>query len=222
VISGSWTARHRFDHFAPDSRLRVLSGLRHGIASTLCRLHGEREDVAVPQNEGNNPSMAEDMTRVMERTEAISAIHENLASYPQPLGNVNMDPLAKIARTLQKLETRKIIEEQQEKCRRLLKSRSGVLLTEEWTRQFFLDGEVEDSESAYVVSSTGISESFRSKEHAIEFFQTTARDRGRARRLEWWREWWLTIFLAAIILALVQWLVGQLPELFTTTTEKRP
>ena len=133
-----------------------------------------------------------------------------------------MDPIANIARTLQKLETRKVIEEQQEQCRRLLKSRSGVLLTEEWTRHFFLDGEVEDHESAYVVSSTGISESFRSKEAAIAFFRTTARERGRARRREWWREWWPTIFLAAIILTLVQWVVGQLPELFPTTTGDRP
>ena len=133
-----------------------------------------------------------------------------------------MDPLANIARTLQRLETRKNVEEQQEKCRRLLKSESGVLLTEEWTRQFFLDGEVEDYEPAYVVSSTGISESFRSKEQAIKFFRTTARARGRARRREWWREWWPTIFLAAIILALIQWVVGQLPELFPTNTGERP
>ena len=133
-----------------------------------------------------------------------------------------MDPLANIAQTLQKLETRKNDEEQQEKCRRLLKSRNDVLLTEEWTRQFFLDGEVDDHESAYVVSSTGISESFRSKDHAIEFFRTTARERGRTRRREWWREWWPTIFLAAIILAFVQWAVGQLPELFPTTTGEGP
>lgn len=133
-----------------------------------------------------------------------------------------MDPLANIARMLQKLETRKNVEEQQRKCSRLLKSRSNVLLTEEWTRQLFLDGEVEDHESAYVVSSTGIRESFRSKEHAIAFFRTTARERGRARRREWWREWWPTIFLAAVILAFVQWAVGQLPELFSTTTGERP
>lgn len=125
-----------------------------------------------------------------------------------------MDPLAKIANALQRRENRQSLEDTQEKCRELLRSRSGVLLTKKWTRQHFIsDDEPEDLPPSYMVSGTGISRSFGSEEEANEFFLATARKHGRQRRRDWWREWWPSVFVAAVILALVQQAVQGVPDL---------
>ena len=118
-----------------------------------------------------------------------------------------MDPLAKIARALDAQErraSRKSLEDAQERCRELLKTRSGVLLTKQWKRQHFIGGESRDLPASYVVSGTGVSRSFESQEEATGFFVETARRHGRQRRREWWREWWPSVFVAAVILAFVQ------------------
>ncbi|MCY3704886.1 MAG: hypothetical protein OXH08_05180 [Gammaproteobacteria bacterium] len=125
-----------------------------------------------------------------------------------------MDPLAKIANALQRQESRRSLEDTQEDCCELLKSRSGVLLTKRWKRQHFIsDDKPRDLPASYLVSGTGISRSFGSEEEAGEFFRETARKHGRQRRREWWREWWPSVFVAAVILALVQQAVQWVPEL---------
>ena len=82
-----------------------------------------------------------------------------------------MDPLTEIARTLKKLETAKTLEQTRERCRELLDSKSGVLLVKEWTRQYYLSGEFSDGRPSYVVSGTGVSQSFGSEEDAVKFFR---------------------------------------------------
>ena len=125
-----------------------------------------------------------------------------------------MDPLAKIANALQRRESRESLEDTREECRELLKSRSGVLLTKKWTRQHFItDDKPRDLPPSYMVSGTGISQSFGSEEEANEFFLETARKHGRQRRREWWREWWPSVFVAAAILAVVQQMVQWAPSL---------
>ena len=125
-----------------------------------------------------------------------------------------MDPLAKIANALQHRESRESLEDTREKCRELLESRSGVLLTKKWTTQHFItDDKPRDLPPSYNVSGTGISQSFGSVEEANEFSLETARKHRRQRRREWWREWWPSVFVAAVILAVVQQMVQWAPSL---------
>jgi len=52
--------------------------------SAACTVYDE--DVAIPQNEGNIRSIAEDLTKVMERTEGISGLDQNLTAIGDHLG----------------------------------------------------------------------------------------------------------------------------------------